>query len=270
VTHRATIAIGVAIAAFATACSEERDAATLVEPNAASTASSMFSVVGGGAADRVLLRQIADATRPTHALQVRLLVRGGASQRLMPPAGTSPFLSVRASVATNSDIARASWEALLIGAAFRDRAAPRLRPSGFSVAAVFTDGRKKLVVSLPARANQAVRADAPRTSSQVLRTLQNATRGLGLTVRAVRISRPLGSAFVVDVALRDDVAEFQKDASAYIGPILRSLLSSDPPADGAFVEVRSRTGDLIQTVGRVTRLSAQIGWRNPAYRPERG
>ena len=252
------------------ACSEEREAAVAVEPEASSTASPMISVVGGGAVDRALLRQIAQATRPTHALQVRLLARGGASQRLMPPAGTSPFLSMRASVATNSDIGRASWEALLIGGAFRDRAPPRLRPSGFSVAAVFADGRKKLVASFPAHASRGASADAPRTSSQVLRTLRNATRGLGLTVRAVRISRPLGSAFVVDVTLRDDVAEFLEDSSAYIEPVMTSLLSSDPPADGAFVKVRSRRGDLIRTVGRVTRLSVGVGWRNPAYGTEGG
>jgi len=225
----------------------------------------MISVVGGRAADRALIRHIADATRPTRALQVRLLARGGASQRLMSPAGTSPFLSVRASVATNSDIARASWEALLIGGAFRDRAPPRLHPSGFSVAAVFADGRKKLVASFPAEASRGLRADAPRTSSQVLRTLRNATRGLGLTVRAVQIIRRLGSAFVVDVALRDEVAEFQEDSSAYVEPILISLLSSDPPADGVYVEVWSRRGDLVQAVGRVTRLRAGVGWRNPAY-----
>jgi hypothetical protein len=230
----------------------------------------MIKVVGGSEADRALVRHVAEATRPTHALQVRLLARGGASQRLMRPAGTSPFLSMRASVATNSDIARATWEALLIGGAFRDRAPPRLHPSGFSVAVVFPDGRKEAVVSLPAQGSRSSRADAPRTSSQVSRTLRDATRGLGLTVRAVHTSRPLGSAVAVDVALRDDVADFLDDPGAYVEPIMTSLLSSDPPADGAYVEVRSRTGELIHAVGRVTRLSAGVGWRNPAYWPGRG
>jgi hypothetical protein len=190
-------------------------------------------VSGGSAAERQLLKNIADSLQPSAMTHVTLI--------------SSPRQGVTLRVRATDSSSLTFWQESLLAAAFRDRS----KTAGRKVTVWLANGRSK-TVPIPPGPARTLRSARPTDAEAARRRFEDAARGAGAALKEVTVYQPDGLAVAAVLETKEPVFFLRHQMPEF----LAAIGGGWHHYDGVFIRIMDESGTTLWETSTATRTSS--------------
>ena len=254
-------------AATISACTSDADNRESASPPEVRNRALQVEVVGGGAAQRRLLRRLVAAAQVTRIERVTFADPATWSRLTRPRA--HPALDFLTRANNGGSAARATWEAMIVAGAYTDTVGYGRRPASVGVRFTGVSPKQYPTGSIPNPSPSRMPRRSVITAAAAIERIRKVAAMHNLAIESTEVATPLGLAIAVRAVARDQ-ERFIRDRARIIVDLTETVADPDHPlTDGAYLAVYNDRGILITATGYATRIRVGNGWNNPKYQPAR-